>query len=94
MFVPKGANPKDNEHVFQGMMESNIPSSAHYVDLTKSGTFVAMSQPPAQNCAVLGGIMVRRMKKCGAKGIVVGGRVRDLTELRTMHMPVSVKRML
>lgn len=89
MFVPKSANPKDNANEFHGVTESNIPSSVHWVDLTEPGTFVALSQPPAQTCAVLGGIMALRMKKCGAKGIIAGGRVRDLTELKTMHVPVS-----
>lgn len=67
---------------------SNIPANTHWVDLTKPDTFVVMSQPKGQTCAALGGIMASRMKKLGAKGILVGGRVRDLTELKTKHIPV------
>lgn len=92
MFVPKSANPKDHANEFHGVMEPNIPSSVHWVDLTKPNTFVAMSQPSAQSCAVLGGIMALRMKRCEAKGIIVGGRIRDLSELKTMHIPVRMMR--
>ena len=67
---------------------SNIPSNQHWVDLTPPDTFVVMSQPKGQSCAALGGIMASRMKKCGAKGIIVGGRVRDISELKTKHIPV------
>lgn len=47
-----------------------------------------MSQPREQQCAILGGIMASRMKKLGVKGIVVGGRVRDLGELKARHVPI------
>ena len=56
--------------------------------MTKPDTFVVMSQPPSQTCAVLGGILASRMKILGAKGIAVCGRVRDQTELKKLHMPV------
>lgn len=72
----------------QGITESNIPSDAHYVDLTVPDTVVVMSQPPGQSCAILGGIMGLRMKKRGACAVVAGGRVRDLTELRGLDLPV------
>ena len=88
LLVPKGATPGDDGDAFQGHMMSNIPANTHYVDLTPPDTFVVMSQPSGQTCAALGGIMASRMKSRGAKGIVVGGRVRDLTELKTKHIPV------
>ena len=47
-----------------------------------------LSQPENQTCAVLGGIMATRMKIRGAEGVVVGGRVRDLRELRSLDFPV------
>ena len=80
--------PGDSTHDFQGVLMSNIPSSQHWVDLTPPDTFVVISQPAGQSCAALGGIMATRMKTCGARGIVVGGRVRDLAELKTKHIPV------
>ncbi|KAL9061301.1 MAG: hypothetical protein Q9162_000175 [Coniocarpon cinnabarinum] len=70
---------------------SNIPANSHWVDLTPSDTFVVLSQPSGQSCAALGGIMASRMKKRGAKGILVGGRIRDLTELKTKHIPIWAK---
>jgi regulator of RNase E activity RraA len=48
-----------------------------------------MSQPPGQTCAVMGGIMAARMRKLGAKGVLVDGRVRDLETLRGLGVPVS-----
>ncbi|KAI9659765.1 MAG: hypothetical protein M1831_003663 [Alyxoria varia] len=88
LFVPKGSTPRPDDPAFQGVLESNIPPDVHYVDQTAPETFVVMRQPEGQSCAVLGGIMAQRMKKCGAKGILVGGRVRDLSELKVMHIPI------
>ena len=68
---------------------SNIPANTHWVDLAQPDTFVVMSQPKGQVCAALGGIMALRMKKRGAKGILVGGRVRDLSEVKAKHIPVG-----
>jgi len=93
LFVPKNATPRDIEE-FQSLAESNIPADAHYVDLTKPDTIVIMSQPKSQSCAVLGGIMALRMKTLGAQGVVVSGRVRDLTELRLLDFPVGTNRRL
>ncbi|CAG8982128.1 hypothetical protein HYALB_00003220 [Hymenoscyphus albidus] len=45
--------------------ESNIPKDKHWVDLCVPGSIVVMSQPPAQKCAVLGGIMGVRMGVLG-----------------------------
>jgi regulator of RNase E activity RraA len=73
--------PKDSEHA--------VLSGVHYVDMTEPETVVVIEQPEGQTCAVLGGIMATRMKVRGAKGIVVGGRVRDLAELRENGLPVS-----
>jgi regulator of RNase E activity RraA len=68
----------------------NIPSGKHYVDLTEPDTIVVLSQPQDQKCAVLGGIMALRMKILNAKGVVVHGRVRDVEELKSTGLPVSV----
>lgn len=62
-----------------------------YADLTQSDTIVIISQPPGQACAVVGGIMARRMQHLGAQGIVVDGRVRDLGTLKEMDIPVWSK---
>jgi len=61
------------------------------VDLTDADTVVVLDQPLGQNCAILGGIMAARMKYLGAKAVVVtgGGRVRDVTELKSLGLPVG-----
>jgi regulator of RNase E activity RraA len=68
----------------------NVPPEKHYVDLTEPDTIVVLSQPDGQKCAVLGGIMALRMKILNAKGIVVHGRVRDIDELKSTGLPVSL----
>lgn len=69
--------------------EANIPAGRHWVDLTEPDTIVVMTQPEGQKCAVLGGIMALRMKVLNAQGVVVSGRVRDVTELASTGLPVS-----
>lgn len=46
-----------------------------------SGTIALLSQPPGQICAVLGDILATRLKVRGIKGVVVDGRVRDISAL-------------
>jgi regulator of RNase E activity RraA len=69
--------------------ENQIPKGSHWVDLTEPGTIMAIEQPEGQKCAAVGGIMALRMSVRGVKGVVVGGRVRDLVELRETGLPVS-----
>lgn len=66
-----------------------IPKGSHWVDMTEAGTIVVIEQPLGQTCAALGGIMATRMKVRGVEGCVVGGRVRDLSELANSGLPVS-----
>ncbi|KZF19203.1 DlpA domain protein [Xylona heveae TC161] len=89
-FVPKDPDQSSTQAFDPNtpMWIPNIPPGTHYVDLTSPETVVVMSQPPDQRCAVLGGIMAARMKVRGAKGVVVGGRVRDLRELRSVDLPI------
>jgi len=87
LFISKDASrAAPNEK--QGITESNIPANEHYVDRTRGDTVVVISQPTAHRCACLGGIMALRMKTCGAKGAIVAGRVRDLSELQLLEFPV------
>jgi len=88
LFVSKDA-PETASGEDQSAVASTIPPGSHYVDLTQPDTVVVLSQPPEHRCAVLGGIMALRMKVRGAKGVVVGGRLRDLTELRGLGLPVG-----
>lgn len=70
---------------------SNLEDSTPYSDYIKDDTIVVISQPVGQACAVVGGIMAARMQILGAKGIVVDGRVRDLSTLRGLDVPVWSK---
>lgn len=79
--------PKDDDGA--AYPQGNIPSDQHWVDLTTPGTIVVASQPEGQRNAVLGGIMAVRMKKLGAEGVVVKGRIRDIPELKLTNMTVS-----
>jgi len=66
-----------------------IPKASHWVDETEEDTVLVIEQPPHQICAAIGGIMASRMKVRGVRGCVVGGRVRDLAELKSSGLPVS-----
>ena len=68
--------------------ENTVPKGSHWVDVTEAGSVVVIDQPEGQYCAAVGGIMAQRMKVRGVAGCVVGGRVRDLTELRNSQLPV------
>lgn len=65
-----------------------VPNGQHWVDMTEEGTIVVIDQPEGQSCAAIGGIMANRMQKNGVVGCVVGGRVRDLAELKSSGLPV------
>lgn len=82
--------PKDEDAPETGRPAANVPKDAHWVDLAVPGTFAVLKQPLGQTNAVCGGIMALRMKVLGVKGIVVAGRVRDLVELRSTELPVSI----
>lgn len=84
LFVAKGHAPEDPA--------PNLPDQLHWSDATEPDSFVVIKQPGGQTNAVCGGIMALRMKMCRAKGIVVAGRVRDVTELRSTGLPVSWSR--
>ncbi len=68
-----------------------IPKGVHWVDMADECTVVVIDQPVGQTCAAIGGIMATRMKAKGVEACVVGGRVRDLAELRSSGLPVSIK---
>jgi hypothetical protein len=68
-----------------------VPKGKHWVDMADEGTVVVIEQPSGQTCAALGGIMAARMKVRGVEACIVGGRVRDLAELRKSGLPVSDK---
>lgn len=72
------------------MPPGNIPENTHWVDMTRRDSIVVISQPPGQKNAVLGGIMALRMRVLGARAVIVAGRIRDSSELKSSGLPVSV----
>jgi regulator of RNase E activity RraA len=70
--------------------ENAIPKGSHWVDLTEPGSIVVIDQPEGQKCAAVGGIMAQRMKKRGVAGCIIGGRVRDMAELKSSQLPVCL----
>ncbi|KAI9673192.1 MAG: hypothetical protein M1817_003055 [Caeruleum heppii] len=84
--------PKDSSIVpplpDTSLPEPNIPPGSHYADLTTPGSIVFICDLGQRTNAVLGGIMARRMKILGAKGVVVKGRIRDVAELGEVGLPI------
>ncbi|EXJ82486.1 hypothetical protein A1O3_06299 [Capronia epimyces CBS 606.96] len=80
--------PKQSPPEVAPPAENTVPKGSHWVDLTEAGTVVVIDQPEGQKCAAVGGIMAQRMKARGVAGCVVGGRVRDMAELRHSRLPI------
>ncbi|KAG9240870.1 ribonuclease E inhibitor RraA/Dimethylmenaquinone methyltransferase [Calycina marina] len=81
-FIPRDATD------LSAYPKGNVPNGKHWVDLIVPDTFVVISQPKGQICAVIGGIMALRMKVIGAQGVIAYGRIRDLDELRATELPI------
>ena len=81
--------PKNSPPSFQPPNENLIPKGSHWVDLVEPGSVVVIDQPEGQKCAAVGGIMAQRMSIRGVAGCVVGGRVRDMAELKDSQLPVG-----
>ncbi|KAF8243034.1 RraA-like protein [Wilcoxina mikolae CBS 423.85] len=68
---------------------STLPPGTHFADLiTAPNTIAVLSAPPGTRCAVIGGLVAKRMQKRGVCGVVVAGRVRDLKEMRMREWEV------
>ena len=88
LFAPKGMSEAAPASGYE-YPPANIPDRYHWADITQPGTIVVIRQPDGLKNAVCGGIMALRMRQCEAKGIVVWGRARDVTELKGIKLPVS-----
>ncbi|KAL4788184.1 hypothetical protein BJX76DRAFT_345057 [Aspergillus varians] len=84
-FIPKSSPSPEPE---SDASPHTFPPGKHWVDCTTPGTIVLIEQPAGQHCAVVGGIMAVRMKTLGVKGVVVNGRIRDLSEIHAAGLPV------
>ncbi|CAG8946781.1 unnamed protein product [Penicillium salamii] len=94
-FVAKDASPPSV--ATENPQRHGFPPGTHWVDHvgeyaasdpSGTGSIVVIEQPQGQYCAVTGGIMATRMKAVGIKATVVGGRVRDLRELKATGLPI------
>ncbi|KAL4812134.1 ribonuclease E inhibitor RraA/Dimethylmenaquinone methyltransferase [Aspergillus spinulosporus] len=65
--------------------------SGNYIDMIPKGAVVFISQPPPQVNAIYGGLMTLRAQVLGAAGVVIDGRVRDLSEHRALNFPLFAK---
>ncbi|KAL4908157.1 hypothetical protein BDW74DRAFT_97687 [Aspergillus multicolor] len=92
-FIPKSSSASSLLTEYTSTPNENhiFPAGTHWVDNTEPNTIVLISQPPGQHCAVIGGIMAVRMKALGVKGVVVDGRIRDLSEIQGASLPVWAK---
>ncbi|KAL2798351.1 ribonuclease E inhibitor RraA/Dimethylmenaquinone methyltransferase [Aspergillus keveii] len=89
-FIPKDSpTPAPDQN--QPAASTTFPPGTHWVDNTVPDTVVVIEQPDDQHCAVVGGIMALRMKYLGIRGVVVNGRIRDLSEIQGCSLPVWAK---
>ncbi|CAI7663482.1 unnamed protein product [Penicillium viridicatum] len=97
-FLAKDASPP--QIATENPQKHGFPPGKHWVDYVSefqtsdpsgAGSIVVIEQPENQYCAVTGGIMATRMKALGIKATVVGGRVRDLKELKATGLPIFAR---
>jgi regulator of RNase E activity RraA len=89
LMVPKATKSFPNPApLSQDSPASNLPDARPWSDWVEKDTIVVISQPAGQACAVVGGIMAARAKYLGAQGLVVDGRVRDITALNETQVPI------
>ncbi|KAJ9085159.1 hypothetical protein DSO57_1016673 [Entomophthora muscae] len=60
----------------------------HWLDKASSHNVVILSGPKGAPNAVFGGLMGARAKYLGVQGVVVGGRIRDTSELKSFGLNV------
>ncbi|KAI8384870.1 RraA-like protein [Radiomyces spectabilis] len=65
--------------------------SQHFADAAEEGSVMVISAPAGVKGAVWGGLMSARAKAKKVQGVVIDGRVRDLSEHRSMEYPVFAK---
>ncbi|KFZ10648.1 hypothetical protein V501_05087, partial [Pseudogymnoascus sp. VKM F-4519 (FW-2642)] len=66
---------------------SNIPAGSHWTDLIGEDTILIQSGP-VSHAAMLGGILAMRLKYRGVRAVIAHGRVRDVSEIRDVELPV------
>lgn len=63
--------------------------SKHFVDFNEDGKIMYVQQPKGLYSACWGGLMTTRASHLGAAGVIVDGRIRDITEHQEAKFPVS-----
>ncbi|KIY74362.1 RraA-like protein [Cylindrobasidium torrendii FP15055 ss-10] len=65
--------------------------TAHFVDTAKADSIIVVSAPPNIKNAVWGGLMSAGAIGRSARGVVISGRCRDITEHGNLGFPVFSK---
>ncbi|CAO3633021.1 unnamed protein product [Cunninghamella blakesleeana] len=65
--------------------------SQHFVDAATDGSVLVISVPPDVKNACWGGLMSARAMAKNVQGVIIDGRVRDLSEQRSMGFPIFAK---
>jgi regulator of RNase E activity RraA len=63
----------------------------HWADITEPNLIVVI-QSPVSYAAAVGGLIGLRLQHRQTRGVVVGGRVRDMEELQHLSIPVIARR--
>ncbi|KAI8902493.1 RraA-like protein [Globomyces pollinis-pini] len=63
-------------------------AKVNHVDTAPAGSIIVIQAPPSAPNALFGGLLSTRAMKVGVKGVVVEGKIRDVTEMREMGFPV------
>ncbi|KAI1840478.1 hypothetical protein JX265_000536 [Neoarthrinium moseri] len=72
------------------MSDTSAPKlDKHFVDHNEDGSVMYIQQPKDVPSACWGGLMSTRAKWLGAQGVVIDGRMRDISEHREMEFPAS-----
>jgi regulator of RNase E activity RraA len=65
-------------------LKSNIPAGQNWTDIPPQGSIVVVQQPREHISAILGDIMVTRLRHRGVLGAIADGRVRDLKSCKEL----------
>ncbi|KAJ1965081.1 hypothetical protein IWQ62_002753 [Dispira parvispora] len=66
-------------------------STNHFADEVPPGAVLFVNAPSHATCAVVGGLVASAVHARKARGIIVNGRVRDITELQQLPIPIFAK---
>jgi regulator of RNase E activity RraA len=71
--------------------ENTPKPKVNHVDTCPSGSILVIKSPRLAPNAVWGGLMTARALQVGCRGVIVEGRIRDVSEIQEMKFPVWAK---